>query len=130
MKTQEMITGRIMRTGAVAVLALAGVACASSQEIPDRQLASAETGVEFAQENGAREYGPAALKRAETQLEQARKAAADEEYDRALYLAERAELDAELAMAQTNHQKAAVALEEIRQSIRDLQAEIARLQSS
>lgn len=116
--------------GTAVVLALSCVACASAPERPDRQLARAETGIEFAQESGAREFGPAALKRAETQLERARTAADNEEYEHALHLAQRAELDAELAVAQTNHEKAELALREIRESIRTLQAEIARKQSS
>lgn len=121
---------KLIHNGAVLGLAMTCVACASSPEVPDRQLARAETSIEFAQENGAREHGPAALERAQNQLESARAAAAEQEYDRALRLAQRAELDAELAMAQTNHEKAALALFELREGIEELRREIARNQSS
>jgi tetratricopeptide (TPR) repeat protein len=120
----------IILNAAVIVIALSCVACASAPQVPDRQLASAKTGIEMAEQNGAREFGPAALERARKQLEQARIAAANKEYDHALYLAKRAELDAELAMAQTNHGKSALALQEIQESIQTLRREIARNQSS
>lgn len=111
-------------------LALSCTACASAPDIPERQMASAETSIEFAEQNDAREFGPAALERAKTQLDQAKIAVAHEEYKLALRLAERAELDAELALAQTNHEKAQLALQEIQESIQTLRREIARNQSS
>jgi hypothetical protein len=116
--------------GTAIVLAFGCAACASAPDRPEAQLASAETSIEFAEENGAQEFGPAALERARTELERARQAAVNEEYQLALELAERAELDAELAAAQTNHEKAVVALLEIQQSISTLRREIARNQSS
>ena len=131
MNAQTDFTVRGAATAMAIALALSGAACASAPEIkPDRQLASAETSIEFAEENGAREYGPGALDRAKAQLDQAEIAAANEEYELALRLAERAELDAELAMAKTNHLKAEQALREIQESIRLLRAEIARNQTS
>lgn len=126
MKPQLMTLGKIAITG----LTLTCVACASSGQRPESELARAETTVELAEQNGAREFGPAALERAQDQLAKARVAAANEEYDRALKLAEKAELDAELALAQSNHEKALVALREIRESIEDLRREIARNQAS
>lgn len=116
--------------GTAIALALSCVACASAPDIPDRQLARAETSVEFAQRNDGQEFAPAALERARKQLDQAQTAVANEEYELALRLAERAELDAQLAMAQTNHQKAVIALREIEESIETLRREIARNQTS
>lgn len=116
--------------GMAITLALSCTACASAPDIPERQMASAETSIEFAEQNDAREFGPAALERAKTQLDQAEIAVANEEYELALRLAERAELDAELALAQTNHEKARLALQEIQESIQTLRREIARNQSS
>lgn len=131
MTTLTHFASRGSAIGLTMVLALTGAACASAPEVkPERQLASAETSIEFAEENGAREYGAGALDRARSQLDQAEIAAANEEYDLALRLAERAELDAELAMAQTNHLKAEQALREIQESIRILRAEIARSRTS
>lgn len=113
-----------------AAVALVCSACAAAPDRPDRALARAEAAVDLAQKTGAREYGPAALQRARSGLTQAEAAAANEEYTLALHLAERAELDAELAMAQTSHGKSERALHELRQSIEALQREIARIQSS
>ena len=116
--------------GTAIALAMSCVACASAPDIPERQMARAETSIEFAEQNDAQEFGPAALERARNQLDQAGTAAAHGEYELALRLAERAELDAELALAQTNHEKAELALHEIQESIETLRREIARNQSS
>lgn len=120
----------IILKGATFALALTTVACASAPDRPDRQMARAESSIEVAQETGAQQYGPAALERAQKQLDQAEVAAANQEYELALRLAERAELDARLAVSQTNHLKAAAALEELQQSIDSLRREIARNQAS
>jgi hypothetical protein len=120
----------LILSGTAIAVAFSCAACASSPGLAEPQLASAATSVEFAEENGAREFGPAALERAQTELEMARTAAAEKEYETALRLAERAELDAELAAAQTNHEKAVIALLEIQQSIQTLRREIARNQTS
>ncbi len=103
-------------------------ACASSAPRPDSQLASAKTGIELAEESGAREYGPTALERARTKLAQARAAADRDENETALRLATEAELDAELAASQAGRYKAEEALAEINDSIRTLRQEIARNQ--
>jgi tetratricopeptide (TPR) repeat protein len=96
---------------------------------PERQLARAETGIEFAEQSGAAEYGQAALGRARTELAMAWEFAEEGEYELALQAAERAELDAELAAAQTNRRKAEDALGEINASIETLRREIAREQT-
>jgi septal ring factor EnvC (AmiA/AmiB activator) len=111
-------------------LALATVACASAPDRPTQQLARAETGVEFAEENGAGEFGAAALERARDHLAEAQRAADDGDYEIALQAAEKAELDAELAAAQTNRYKAEEALAEIRRSIDVLRNEIERHRAS
>jgi hypothetical protein len=117
-------------SGTAITLALTLTACASAPDRPERQLARAETGIEIAEENGAQEFGPAALERARNEYDQARIAADNGEYELALRLAQRAELDAELAMAQTNHGKASIALRELQDSIQTLRREIARNQAS
>ncbi len=111
---------------ATAAVALCSVGCASAPDRPERQLASAETGVEFAAENGATEYAGVALERARNHLAQAQRAADAGEYTAALRAAEKAEADAELAAAQTHRLKAEEALDEIRDNIGVLRREIAR----
>lgn len=114
----------------LATLALLATACASAPDRPTQQLARAETGVEFAEENGAGEYGAAALERARNHLAKAKNAANEGEYEIALQAAQKAELDAELAAAQTNRYKAEEALAEIRESIDLLRREIERHRAS
>lgn len=121
---------RVILSGTAIAVAFTCAACASNPNLAESQIASAATSVEFAEDNGAREFGPAALERAQTELEMAKTAAAEKEYETALRLAERAELDAELAAAQTNNEKAMIALLEIQQSIQTLRREIARNQTS
>lgn len=109
---------------ALATVLLTTAGCASAPDRPERQLARAETSVEFAAQNGAAEYGPAALERARQHLNAAQRQADDGDYEEALRSAEKAELDAELAAAQTNTRKAEEALDEINDSIATLRREL------
>ena len=111
---------------AAVTLSLSLSGCASSMPRPDEQIASATTSVELAEQSGAREFGPAALESARTNLSLAQEAADRNDNETALRLATEAELDAELAAAQAGHYKAEEALAEIRDSIRTLRDEIAR----
>ncbi len=114
----------LIAVAAAAVLTASG--CASAPDRPERQLARAEAGIEFAEQNNAGEYGAAALERARQHLDVARREANAGEYEAALEAAEKAELDAELAAAQATTRKAGEALAEIRESIETLRREIAR----
>jgi len=111
---------------AFAAVMLVASGCASAPDRPERQLARAETSIEFAEQNGASEYGSTALDRARYHLEIAQNEADEGDHADALRHAEKAELDAELAAAQTSTGKASEALEEIRKSIETLRREIAR----
>ncbi len=108
---------------------LLAVGCTTTPDQPVQQLARAETGIEFAAENGASEFASATLERAREHLRQAQNAAEDGEYDIALKAAEKAEADAELAAAQSNRRQSEAALEEIRESIDVLRREIARVRA-
>ncbi|MEJ8569140.1 DUF4398 domain-containing protein [Elongatibacter sediminis] len=117
------------RTGltlGLATLLVTATGCAAAPDRPDKQLTRAETSIEFAEQNGAREFGSSALDRARQNLEMAYDYADQDEYRAALRAAEKAELDAELAAAQANTSKADEALAEIRESIETLRREIAR----
>lgn len=113
-------------TAVAVAAALTAAGCASAPDRPERQLARAEAGIEFAEQNDAGEYGAAALERARQHLDVARREADAGEYEAALEAAEKAELDAELAAAQATTRKAGEALAEIRESIETLRREIAR----
>lgn len=125
MATQQLVTG-----SSLATLILALSACAASPERPERELARAESAIELVAENGGEEYGQPAFDRARARLDRARQAAAEGDYREALRLAEEAELDAEVAAAQTSHLKAQEALTDINGSIEVLRREIERAQSS
>lgn len=100
--------------------------CASTGDRPVQQLTRAESSIEHAEQNGAREYSTVSLDQARDKLAQAQRAADRGETDQARRLAEQAELDAELAAAQASRGKADEALAEIDQSINTLREEIAR----
>ncbi len=112
---------------ALTAIALMAAGCSSTPERPETQLARAETSVEFAEENGAREFGSAALDQAREHLRLARQEAQEGEYEDSLRLAEKASVDAELAAAQTQTGKAREALEEIRLSIETLRRELSQV---
>jgi tetratricopeptide (TPR) repeat protein len=121
-----MNTAEIRIIAAMTAIVLGAAGCASAPERPDQQLARAETSIEFAEENGAREFGLAALDRAQENLRLAQQSAEAGEYEKSLRFAQKAEIDAELAAAQSNTGKAREALEEIMESIATLRREIAQ----
>lgn len=117
---------RIATSLGLATFLAAAAGCAAAPDRPEKQLARAETSIEFAEQNGATEFGATALDRARQHLDSAHAYADDGEYADALRAAEKAELDAELAAAQAQTSKAREALAEIRESIETLRREIAR----
>lgn len=121
-----MMTQQTKMTVLLVVSVFFASGCATQPDRPERQLARAETSIEFAEQSGAAEFDVAALGRARDHLDTAERLAAEGEYELALHAAEKAELDAELAAARTTRHKAEDALEEINESIETLRREIAR----
>jgi hypothetical protein len=113
-------------TAATAALLLSISGCASSPERPTQELIRAEKSIEIAEQSGAREYGRDALGRARDKQKNAEIAAERGDEEIALRLAREAEIDAELAVAQSNRGKAESSLAEIQNSIETLRQEIAR----
>lgn len=122
MKNRTLTTN----SAATAAFALLVAGCASSPDRPIEQLARAEQGIEAAEQSGAREFGAAALDRAQTKLVRARLAADQGETEKAARLAAEAELDAELAAAQASRGKTEESLREVQASISTLREEIER----
>ena len=91
--------------------------CATSSEKPTRALSRAESFIEVAADQGAQQYATVALERARDKLQQANRAADQGENELALRLATEAELDAQLATAQTNRLQAERSLREVQESI-------------
>lgn len=120
----------LVKASVAAVFAVVVAGCAGSPDRPEQQLARAETSIEFAEENGAREFAMVALDRARENLRLAQLQADDGDYAEALRLAEKAEIDAELAAAQSNTGKANESLQEILDSIEMLRREVALVDTS
>lgn len=110
----------------MAIPAITLTACAGSHELLDEDLAAARTSIELAEENGAREHAFDALSRARDHLHAAEMALQRGDEEHASRLLTQAELDAELAVAQTNRKKTETALSEINESIEDLRRELHR----
>jgi hypothetical protein len=107
---------------------IAGAGCASTPDIPDEELAMAETQIDQAEQAGARQYAAADLESAKERIASARAAANDDDAVQARRLATEAALDAELASAKSRSEKAEDSLMEIEGGIETLRQEIARNQ--
>jgi hypothetical protein len=104
-------------------------ACASTAPPSARleqQLTRSSTAVDEAEEAGAQEHAPLALRDAEKKLRLAQEALAEGKQDKALRLAEQAEVDAELAEVTALSSKAQQAAQELHKSIQTLREEISR----
>ena len=90
------------------------------------QITRSSSAIEQAEEVGATEHAPGLLREAEVKFESAQAALAEGEYDQAGRLAREAEVDAELAGLTARSAKVKLAVDELRESIRTLRAEISR----
>jgi hypothetical protein len=115
---------RVAAVVAVGLLAVAG-GCASVPR-PDEAVARAEAMVRGAEQAGATQAAPATLRRAQDELQRARNAMRDEEYVEARRAAERAQVQAELAAAETRRAKTQQALLELERTVDVLEEEIQR----
>jgi hypothetical protein len=106
----------------------AGAGCASTPDMPDEEIAMAETQIDQAEQAGARQYAAADLESAKERLASARAVANDDDAVQARRLAIEAGLDAELASAKSRSEKAEESLQEIESGIETLRQEIARNQ--
>lgn len=117
------------RTGLVLGLSVLITACASSGTNPEGELASATSAVEQAEAAGAREYSPLMLNKAQNKIADARSQIEKESYQDAENLLEEAALDARLAGARAETEKAREAVEEINATIRSLRQQLQEQES-
>lgn len=110
--------------GAVAVLATLALAACASAPPPKEQMAVANSAVDQASGNSA--DAPAELTAAKDKLARANQAMANKDYVLARQLAEQASADAALAQASARSTRSTRALTEVRESIRQLQAQLNR----
>lgn len=109
----------------LALLALLVSGCASSR-VPPPDLTASRNAVTEADQAGAVEAAPLAMRNARMKLDEAQRALNDEDYERAKLLAEQAQVDAEYAEAKARAATAQAAVDELRESIRVLRDEIER----
>jgi glutathione synthase/RimK-type ligase-like ATP-grasp enzyme len=100
-------------------------ACASTP-IPNEKLAVAQDSLRRAEQSGAPEFAPVELATAREKLARAQKAVADHDAQPATMLAEQADIDARLAEATANQQRAHKAATEFDASMTALRQESMR----
>jgi hypothetical protein len=108
---------------AVSVAALGG--CAAKRQ-PTPKVQAAEVAYREAEVSGAAQYAPLELRLAREKLDLARRALNDDDRDRARRLSDEALVDAQLAEAKANSEKARRNAEEVRKSIDALRSEATR----
>ena len=109
--------------------AMAVTGCASNQTLTSSTLARADRAIELAEENGAQEYASTTIARARDKSAAADAALEDSDEERASRLAAEAEIEAELAVAQTNRRRTEESLAEVNDSVEDLRSEIRRTET-
>jgi hypothetical protein len=124
-----MLDGIAARTAGLAIVVLAALVlgCAVSQ--PGAQIAQAEQAVNQAEQEGAGQYAPLPLRKAEDKLAAARETVAeedDDDYVEARRQAEQATVDAELAAAAARRARTEEVVDELSQSVETLEQEVVR----
>lgn len=114
---------------AAALLLIAG--CASNEaQPPQADLARAELAIEQAVSADATEYAPLPLREARLKLDQARTAMDGERYATAGRLAEEASVNAQLALAEAQTQRAQQIAQENLRGVQTLQQELQRKEAA
>lgn len=108
------------RLGYAAGLAVLGWACASVP-VPREQLAKAEDAVTRAEQEGAGQYAPLPLRKAEDELERAKEALGEERNVEARRAAERAEAEADLATATAQRERSQALVAELARTVNALE---------
>lgn len=115
--------GWLAATAAAAVLA----GCASTDVPPPRaEFARADLAIEQAVSADATQYAPLALRDARQKMEQARRALYEEKFLEARRLADEAEVNAQLALAESQTARAEQLAEENTRSLQVLREELKR----
>lgn len=117
---------RLAKGTAALVVTVVGLAACASNPAADEKIAVAKASVQRAEGSGAPEFAPVELGTARDELARAEKDNADRELQPAINLAERANVDAQLAEATAQEQRAHKAASEFDTGIQTLQQESAR----
>ena len=97
---------RLAKGTAALVVTVVGLAACASNPAADEKIAVAKASVQRAEGSGAPEFAPVELASARDELARAEKDNADRELQPAINLAERANVDAQLAEATAQEQRA------------------------
>ena len=119
----------IPRTFVILAVATALTACAGPGPKPTSELQLAQSSIQQAEANDARQFDPVLLNQAQNKLADARELIdkpdpEEEDYTRARRLLEQAAVDAQLAGARAETEKTQRAVAEISRSIEELQNQI------
>lgn len=96
----------------------------SGVPVPKEQLAVSQSALNEATRSGAPEHAPAELRAAREKMDRASQAVKDHDYELARRMAEQAEVDARLAQAKANSERARLAAEQVQQSLEILRQEL------
>ncbi|MDO6444073.1 MULTISPECIES: DUF4398 domain-containing protein [unclassified Marinobacter] len=114
----------MLYTAGITGVALTIGGCASSGERPDSDLQSAESSLQQAVAADARKFQPVLLNNAQNKVADAKNLIEQERYIEAERLLEQASVDAQLAGARADTEKARQAVEEINQNIESMRNQI------
>lgn len=120
MKPHKVITRILIILGLSTML----IACAGPGPRPDSQLQIAASSIQQAEAADARKFDPVLLNQAQNKLADARELIEREEYTEAQRLLEEAAVDAQLAAARSQTEKAQRAVAEINRSIQNLENQL------
>ncbi|MEE2763839.1 DUF4398 domain-containing protein [Marinobacter sp.] len=120
MKPQTLMLRPLLVLGLSAAL----IACAGPGPRPDSQLQIAESSIQQAEASDARKFNPVLLNQAQNRVADAKEMMDREAYGQAKRLLEKAAVDAQLAAARSETEKAQRAVAEINRSIRELEAQL------
>lgn len=108
------------RTALITGLALTIAACAGPGPRPDGKLQTAESSIQQAESSDAREFNPILLNDAQNKVADARELMEQERYREAEVLLDQAAVDAQLAGARSETDKARSAVEQLNENIETL----------
>ena len=118
-----MHTRYLKLSGASIALSLIATAAYASNPVPDESIAVAKAAVQRAEQSGAPEAAPVELASARDKLARAEKANADHRAKPAIALADQATIDAQVAEATAQKERAAKAAAEFDASMATLRQE-------
>lgn len=116
----------LMKGAAISAAVVWGFTACASTPVPNEKIAVAKASLQRAEQSGAPALAPVELAAATDKLNRAEKAAADNQSQPATLLAEQADVDAQLAEATAEQQRAHKAATEFDASMQALRQESMR----